>query len=100
MTSIIDFDGPWHTEISGDEDCSEVYVCHAKTECDESIVATVGDINLTHQENMERAKLISAAPELLEACEMALEVFSEIGDCDGQCAVLSNAISKAYGDKK
>ena len=54
-------------------------------------------------EESANARLIAAAPELLEACKSALQVcrmVQELGGLPSTCAALENAIAKAEGGKR
>lgn len=71
--------GPWSVEVEAEpgEDCpASIYVCHPNTECDVTVVATMGRAwSVAEQRKMADAHLIAAAPELLEAlqeCEALL----------------------------
>jgi hypothetical protein len=83
--------GPWVVE-SGElvqrESPVGWFVCHPKTECDATALCW-----LEHEAD---ARLISAAPELLAACEALLERYRIMVAADGiECLQAIAAIAKA-----
>lgn len=81
--------GPWTIEIPSNG-CDR-YIIHGKSF--EEICATCLD---TEHEMQANARLIAAAPELLEACKMALSCMAP-EDNDATARTLRSAIAKAEG---
>ncbi|MFD2206602.1 hypothetical protein [Kiloniella antarctica] len=90
-------EGPWHVEHAHPDEKSDIFICHQGTVCDSTAVAVVNDVLASYEVNSRRARISAAAPDLLEACQMALEVFSEVGSCEEQTAFIAKAIAKAEG---
>lgn len=86
--------GPWFTD-GGQGVCS-----HNKRS---PLVAQVNGVHLDpgHAEMLANVALISAAPELLAACEALLDHMSEadMAAHEDQVAGMLNAIAKAKGEK-
>lgn len=85
---------PWH--ISNARSTKVDLIDYAKNEA-------VGEIVWVDTRNPADAKLIAAAPDLLEACIEALSLFDNYPECYeaiGTFEVLQNAISKATKESK
>lgn len=103
--------GPWRLEIEADWEDREqpqVYVCSPETQCDVTVVATMGEANsIPHERKLADARLIAAAPELLEALKAALERLDTMAKMTGFRSddkwvwaaqnLASKAIAKAEG---
>ncbi|KKJ75467.1 hypothetical protein WH95_18380 [Kiloniella litopenaei] len=84
-----------------------MYICHEKTVCDATVAATVADVSATHEVNRQRAQLIAAAPDLLEALKAFTKMYVQMiesGDCgnwnpeeDAEVIQARKAIAKAEG---
>lgn len=85
---------PWH--ISNARSTKVDLIDNAKNEA-------IGEIVWVDTRNPADAKLIAAAPDLLEACIEALSLFDNYPECYeaiGTFEVLQNAISKATKESK
>lgn len=91
--------GPWEVMISG----KHVFV----NSDDECVCITHNNDSLPPEKAIANARLIAAAPELLEACKDMVELLSRFinetsGDNRGTIVflkVIRDAIAKAEGDK-
>ena len=95
--------GPWEVEAASDDPFGEPH-CHY-------ILASGGDtwnciVSTFARPNIHNARLIAAAPELLEALEVAITYTNKRGDkgwTKGQCNKLTKlaqaAIAKAKGEE-
>jgi hypothetical protein len=82
--------GRWHLEVEAEpeiDDLPEVYVCHAGTVCDQTVVARMGlagQPRHTHQQRQDAAALIvalvNAAPALLDTAERVGRLEEALGD--------------------
>lgn len=64
--------GPWSVEVEADCDSeqADIYVCHAGTVCDVTVVCTIGQsAYVSPDQKLADAHLIAAAPDLYEAVE-------------------------------
>ncbi len=73
--------GPWFVEIEADPDgdVPRVFVCHSGTECDVTTVCNLEPSRFASLELREaNARLISAAPDLLDALKEAADMLARI----------------------
>jgi len=99
-------EGPW--SVDEPSECSwyiwstvgkELFICQMPTEFGQSKASIK-----RHQQNEVNARLIAAAPELLEACEMVID--AAIGDKGQEIGqyidwpALRQAIAKATGEEE
>jgi hypothetical protein len=56
-------------------------------------ICGLGDTDCPHEEATENARILAAAPDLLEACKLALDYFTE--KFGGQQTVTGNALAAA-----
>lgn len=82
----------WFVEVEHEDNIDhegdpEVYVCNQQTVCTATVVATIGThTGLSLDEKVKCARLIAAAPELLEALESlseAVDKFNGVQLCEG-----------------
>lgn len=82
----------WFVEVEHEDNIDhegdpEVYVCNQQTVCTSTVVATIGThTGLSLDEKVRCARLIAAAPELLEALESlsdAVDKFNGVQLCEG-----------------
>jgi hypothetical protein len=98
--------GPWHVETEADweDDEPTLYVCHAGTVCDGTTVCNFPPSHwATLDTRAANARLIAAAPDLLEALREANRLLGDIPAAKGNPrvadAITANrkAIAKAEG---
>lgn len=84
--------GPWHFEAGVEDNEGEFYVCHAATVCDATTVCNPG--------SEADARLIAAAPELLEALIEAAEFIQPFNRAEALLDRIDAAIALATGEPK
>ena len=89
--------GPWIAEPEEASDHRGIAIC---APANGWIVATITPEEDQQADEIDwaNARLIAAAPDLLVACERALEKLSLIGGLPATVRVLQEAISKAKGE--
>jgi hypothetical protein len=96
--------GPWEISDNGTADrgtgawaCDEIWQTHNDT--DQRLIASVHYVDGTNSECQANARLIAAAPELLEAVQHVLLASEDGGDMnDVDWKMLRAAIQKAKGE--
>ena len=84
--------GPWRVAASKFREACRQKVCVVTD------TVTVADCGIFLEERWDNAHLIAAAPELLEACKLALSALSKEGNEPGLVAdTIREAIAKAEG---
>jgi hypothetical protein len=84
--------GPWTALIDPDG--------RFEIECDTHIIAGRGPLTHAAEESKANARLIAAAPEMLEALRQALLVIESLPREGSVCGVIGRAIDKAEGKAK
>ena len=97
---------PWSVEFEADyeDEQPKVYVCSSATQCDLTVVATMGEaLSISLERKKANARLIAAAPDLLEALTKLRDA-DDMGKPDGHNfmgpelrAATEAALSKAQG---